>query len=49
MMSSGTAQLFISPWVIIYPGVAVAATVVAVNLFGDELVRALDIRDRVRS
>ncbi len=49
MMSSGTAQLFISPWVIIYPGVAVAATVIAVNLFGDELVRALDIRDRVRS
>ena len=49
MMSSGTAQLFISPWVIIYPGVAVAVTVIAVNLFGDELVRALDIRDRVRS
>ncbi len=48
MMSSGTAQLFIAPWVIIYPGVAVAATVIAVNLFGDELVRALDIRDRVR-
>ncbi len=49
MMSSGTAQLFIAPWVIIYPGVAVAITVIAVNLFGDELVRALDIRDRVRS
>ncbi len=49
MMSSGTAQLFIAPWVIIYPGVAVAVTVIAVNLFGDELVRALDIRDRVRS
>jgi ABC-type dipeptide/oligopeptide/nickel transport system permease subunit len=49
MMSSGTAQLFIAPWVIIYPGVAVAITVIAVNLFGDELVRALDIRERVRS
>jgi ABC-type dipeptide/oligopeptide/nickel transport system permease subunit len=49
MMSSGTAQLFIAHWVIIYPGVAVAITVIAVNLFGDELVRALDIRDRVRS
>jgi ABC-type dipeptide/oligopeptide/nickel transport system permease subunit len=48
MMSSGTAQLFIAPWVIILPGVAVAATVIAVNLFGDELVRALDIRDRLR-
>lgn len=49
MMSSGTAQLFIAPWVIIYPGVAVAITVIAVNLFGDELVRALDIKDRVRA
>ena len=49
MMSSGTAQLFIAPWVIIYPGVAVALTVIAVNLFGDELVSALDIRDRVRT
>ncbi len=48
MMSSGTAQLFLSPWVIIFPGVAVAVTVVAVNLFGDELIRALDIRDRIR-
>jgi ABC-type dipeptide/oligopeptide/nickel transport system permease subunit len=48
MMSSGTAQLFIAPWVIILPGVAVAVTVIAVNLFGDELVRALDIRDRLR-
>lgn len=48
MMSSGAAQLFLSPWSIIFPGLAVAITVVAVNLFGDELVRALDIRDRVR-
>jgi peptide/nickel transport system permease protein len=44
----GTAQLFLSPWVIIFPGVAVAITVIAVNLFGDELIRALDIRDRMR-
>ncbi len=48
MMSSGTAQLFLSPWVIIFPGVVVAVTVVAVNLFGDELIRALGIRDRIR-
>jgi ABC-type dipeptide/oligopeptide/nickel transport system permease subunit len=48
MMSSGTAQLFIAPWVIIFPGLVVAVTVIAVNLFGDELVRALDIRDRLR-
>jgi ABC-type dipeptide/oligopeptide/nickel transport system permease subunit len=48
MMSSGTAQLFISPWVIIFPGLVVAVTVIAVNLFGDELIRALDIRGRLR-
>jgi peptide/nickel transport system permease protein len=48
MMSSGTAQLFLSPWVIIFPGIVVAVTVIAVNLFGDELIQALDIRDRLR-
>ena len=48
MMSSGTAQLFLSPWVILFPGVVVAVTVVMINLFGDELIRALDIRDRIR-
>jgi len=48
MMSSGSAQLFLSPWILIFPGVAVAVTVIAVNLFGDELIRALDIRDRLR-
>jgi len=48
MMSSGSAQLFLSPWILIFPGVAVAVTVIAINLFGDELIRALDIRDRMR-
>lgn len=48
MMSSGTAQLFLSPWVIIFPGGVVAVTVIAVNLFGDELIRALDIRERLK-
>jgi len=48
MMSSGTAQLFLSPWVIIFPGAIVAITVIAVNLFGDELIRALDIRERLK-
>ena len=48
MMSSGTAQLFRAPWIILFPGLAVASTVIAVNLFGDALVRALDIRSRMR-
>jgi peptide/nickel transport system permease protein len=48
MMSSGTAQLFKAPWIILFPGLAVATTVIAINLFGDALVRALDIRSRMR-
>jgi ABC-type dipeptide/oligopeptide/nickel transport system permease subunit len=48
MMSSGTAQLFKAPWIILFPGLAVAVTVVAINLFGDALIRALDIRSRMR-
>ncbi len=48
MMSSGTALLFKAPWIIILPGLAVAITVIAINLFGDALIRALDIRTRMR-
>ncbi len=49
MMSSGTAQIFIAPWIIIFPGLAIAATVISINLFGDALIEALDIRNRLRS
>ncbi len=48
MMSSGSAQLFVAPWVILLPGLAVALTVVFLNLFGDALIAALDIRARLR-
>ena len=48
MMSSGVAQLFKGPWIVIFPGLAVATTVIAINLFGDALIRALDIRARMR-
>jgi peptide/nickel transport system permease protein len=48
MMSSGTAQIFIAPWIIIFPGLAIAATVIAINLFGDALIEALDIRRPLR-
>jgi peptide/nickel transport system permease protein len=48
MMSSGTAQIFIAPWIIIFPGLAIAITVIAINLFGDALIDALDIRKRLR-
>ena len=49
MMSSGSALLFKAPWIIIYPGLAVAVTVVAINLYGDALIAALDIRQKLRS
>ncbi len=48
MMSSGSALIFKAPWVIIFPGLVVAISVIAINLFGDALVRALDIRARLR-
>lgn len=45
MMSNGTAYLFISPWVIIFPGLAMMVTVIGFNLFGDALVDIMDIRE----
>lgn len=48
MMSSGTAQLFVAPWVLLAPGLAVALTVVFLNLFGDAVITALDVRTKIR-
>jgi peptide/nickel transport system permease protein len=48
MMSSGTAQIFLAPWTILGPGLAIAVSVVSINLFGDALIEALDIRNQVR-
>ncbi len=48
MMSSGSGLLFKAPWIIIFPGLAVAITVIAINLFGDGLIAALDIRAKIR-
>lgn len=48
MMASGSALLFKAPGIIVLPGLAVAITVVAINLFGDALIRALDIKTRLR-
>lgn len=49
MMSSGTALLFKAPWIIIFPGLAAAITVVCINLFGDALIAGLDVRSRPRA
>jgi ABC-type dipeptide/oligopeptide/nickel transport system permease subunit len=49
MMSNGTAQMFTAPWIIIFPGLMVALSVIAINMLGDSLIRALDIRSQVRA
>lgn len=49
MMSSGSGLLFKGPWIILFPGICIALTVVAINLFGDALLAKLDIRNRVRA
>lgn len=48
MMSSGAAQLFTAPWIILLPGLVLTITVIAINLFGDALIEALDIRAKLR-
>jgi peptide/nickel transport system permease protein len=47
MMSAGSALIFKAPWIIVFPGLTVAVTVVAINLFGDALIAELDIRNRM--
>lgn len=46
MMSNGTAYLFISPWVIIFPGLAMMITVLGFNLFGDALIDIMDVKNK---
>lgn len=48
MMSAGSALAFKAPWIIIFPGLTVAITVVAINLYGDALISELDIRSKLR-
>ena len=46
MMSNGTAYLFISPWVILFPGLDMMLTVLGFNLFGDALIDLLDVKNK---
>jgi len=46
MMSNGTAYLFIAPWMIIFPGLAMMITVLGFNLFGDALIDIMDVKNR---
>ena len=44
MIFDAKAELLTAPWTSIFPGLAIAATVLAVNLLGDALSGALDPR-----
>ncbi|MEN8098031.1 MAG: ABC transporter permease [Chloroflexota bacterium] len=46
MLSEGRAFMEISPWTVLYPGVALALVILGVNLFGDALRDMLDPRLR---
>jgi len=48
MMSAGSSLLFTAPWEIVIPGAFIALTVLSINIFGDAVLRALDIKNRVR-
>ena len=46
MMSNGTTYLFISSWMIIFPGLAMMITVLGFNLFGDALIDVMDVKNK---
>ena len=46
MMSSGATYLFISPGVIIYPGIAMLVCVLGFNMLGDALVDIMNVKGR---
>jgi peptide/nickel transport system permease protein len=47
MLSDGFEKIFVHPWQVVYPGVAIALTVLAFNLLGDGLRDAFSV-DTVR-
>src|SRR5256885_13314112 len=47
MVAEGRDLLRVAPWVSLFPGLAIGLTVLAVNLIGDGLRDALDVRGRV--
>jgi peptide/nickel transport system permease protein len=49
MMSSGSELLFEAPWVILWPGAAIAVSVISINVFGDGVLDALDVKKRSRT
>ena len=48
MIADGQSKLSNDPWLSLFPGIAIAITVLSLNVFGDGLRDALDPRARVR-
>jgi peptide/nickel transport system permease protein len=48
MIADGQSKLANDPWLSLFPGIAIAITVLSINVFGDGLRDALDPRARVR-
>jgi peptide/nickel transport system permease protein len=48
MIEEGQNQLATAPQISLYAGIAIAVTVLAINIFGDGLRDALDPRAKVR-
>jgi len=48
MLGSGRGYIFLAPYILVFPGLAITITVLAFNLFGDGLRDALDPRGRVK-
>lgn len=46
MMSAGAGLLFKAPGIILFPGLAIATTVIAINVAGDALIAGFEIRAR---
>jgi len=46
ILSEGRTYLIDAPWIVIFPGLAIMVTVLAINIFGDGLRDALDPRMR---
>jgi peptide/nickel transport system permease protein len=44
MVSQGRTYILIAPWVIIFPGIAIAMVVLGLNLLGDGLRDHMDPR-----
>ena len=49
MLNAGREYVRYAPWTMIFPGLALFLTVMAVNLVGDRLSQVLDPRQRERS